>query len=64
MTAVVGKSSFEHKRSVAQTDFFCDNFYLLAFCIVENVRYKFTNRSDLYVNVEDEIFIIVCSRCR
>ena len=50
----------EHKCSVAQIDL---NFYLLAFCIVENVRYKFTSRSDLYVNVEDELFV-VCSRCR
>lgn len=54
----------EHKCSVAQIDLFCDNFYLLAFCIVENVHYKFTSRSDLYVNVEDEIFIVLCSRCR
>ena len=51
----------KHKCSVAQIDL---NFYLLAFCIVENVRYKFTSRSDLYVNVGDEIFIVVCSRCR
>ena len=49
----------EHNCSVAQIDLFIDNFYLLAFCIVENVRYKFTSRSDFYVNVEDEILLCV-----
>ena len=38
--------------------------FVLAFYTVENVCYKWTERSAVEVNIENERFTVVCSRCR
>ena len=43
---------------------FCDYCFFLASSVVDRVRCKWTGRSAVGVNYENERFTVVCSRCR
>ena len=42
----------------------CDYCFLLASFIVDRARCKWSGRGAVEVNVENERFTVVCSRCR
>ena len=65
MKATAGKTSLKNKRYLRNVDYFA----IVVFCshsvlFSDKLRYRWTGRSIVELNIENERFTVVCSRCR
>ena len=65
MKATADKTSLKNKRYLRNVDYFA----IVVFCshsvlFSDKLRYRWTGRSIVELNIENERFTVVCSRCR
>ena len=63
-TAIADKTSLKNKDLRNGDYYFCDYCFLLAFYIVDKLRWNWTDRNTVRLNIENERFTVACSSCR